>query len=566
MKPRAWLSGLIIFAAGCFVAAGGAAELRIRNVECRMAGAEGSPPAPQPPSASPNPQSEIFTSRTGGKNPQSDQSAIARGDSGTPSERNPQSAMVPPVPAREFRGVWVATVANIDWPSKPGLPAAEQQQELLAILDCAARGGLNAVVFQVRPACDALYESPIEPWSEYLTGKMGRGPDAAYDPLRFAVEEAHRRGLELHAWFNPYRARHPTGKSEISANHVSKTRPGLVRTYGKHLWLDPGMKEVQDYTTSVIRDVVRRYDVDGVHLDDYFYPYKERDAAGKLLPFPDEPSWKAYGASGGKLNRDDWRRENVNTLVRRLYREIKQEKPHVRFGISPFGIWRPGYPAQIQGFDAYQELYADARRWLVNGWVDYFTPQLYWKIDQKAQSYPVLLKWWTEQNPGGRHLWPGNFTSRVADGSATAWSAEEVVNQVRATRAQPGAGGNVHFSMKPLMQNRDGIVDRLTASVYGEPALVPATPWLDDTPPGRPGVEIRTEVETGRRRLHWEPTGEEKPWLWVVQLRTGGGWTTEILPADRLSRSLTGSDADYAAVSAVDRCGNQCEPVVAPLK
>ncbi len=223
--------------------------------------------------------------------------------------------VTPPPVTREFRGAWVATVANIDWPSSNRLTVEQQKAELIGILDRATALRLNAIVFQVRPACDAMYASSLEPWSEYLTGEMGKAPQPAFDPLEVAVREAHARGLELHAWFNPYRARHLQAKSPISANHVSRTKPHLVKQYGRYLWLDPGEKEVQDYSLNVVMDVVRRYDIDGVHFDDYFYPYKERDAQGNKLPFPDEESWKKFGASG-KLNRDDWRRENVNAFLR----------------------------------------------------------------------------------------------------------------------------------------------------------------------------------------------------------------------------------------------------------
>jgi uncharacterized lipoprotein YddW (UPF0748 family) len=476
----------------------------------------------------------------------------------------------PPPVLREFRGVWVATVANIDWPSKPGLPVEQQQAELLAILDRAQELNLNAVVFQVRPACDALYASRLEPWSEFLTGQMGKAPEPFYDPLAFAVEEAHRRGLELHAWFNPYRAHHPAGQSPICSDHISRTHPELVRQYGSYLWLDPGEKGVQDYSIRVITDVVRRYDLDGVHIDDYFYPYKEKDRAGKVLDFPDERSWQAYRAGGGRLSRDDWRRENVDRFIERLYRAIKEEKRWVKFGISPFGIWRPGYPAQIKGFDAYAELYADARKWLANGWLDYFTPQLYWRIEQREQSYPVLLKWWCEQNTKERHLWPGLYTSRVRDASATAWRAEEVVNQVLRTRAQAGAQGNVHFSMKVLMENRDGLADRLRETVYAQPALVPASPWLDDRTPGRPRLRIRRDDEAGGLRLTFRPRGDDRVRLWVVQLREGGEWSTAILPGSQTSYPVEakgkGGRPDRVAVSAVDRTGNQGPPAIERLR
>ena len=260
---------------------------------------------------------------------------------------------------REFRGLWIATVANIDWPSNPGLPSDVQQKQLLAILDKAAALHFNAVILQVRPACDALYPSNYEPCSKYLTGTMGQAPSPAYDPLAFAVTEAHKRGLELHAWFNPFRARHSSGKSPVAPNHISKTHPELVRSYGDMLWLDPGEPAAQDYSLNVIMDVVRRYDIDGVHLDDYFYPYKIKDADGNDVDFPDDVSWAKYQQSGGKLKRDDWHRQNVNTFIQHLYQSIKKEKPWVKFGVSPFGIWRPGTPPQIDGYDAYDKLYAD---------------------------------------------------------------------------------------------------------------------------------------------------------------------------------------------------------------
>lgn len=467
--------------------------------------------------------------------------------------------VVIPEPQREFRGVWVATVANIDWPSKPGLSTEQQKTELLAILDRCVALNLNAVVLQVRPACDALYASSLEPWSEFLTGEMGRAPEPFYDPLTFAVEEAHRRGLELHTWFNPYRARHFEGKSAISRDHISRTHPELVRQYGRYMWLDPGEPEVQNHSLRVFRDVVRRYDVDGVHIDDYFYPYKENDAAGKPIPFPDDPSWQRYVKSGGKLGRDDWRRQNVDLFIERLYRTIKEEKSWVKVGISPFGIWRPGYPAQIKGFDQYAELYADARKWLLNGWVDYFTPQLYWRIDPPDQSYPVLLKWWSEQNPKGRHLWPGNYTSRA--GGAGAWPPEELVNQIAVTRRQPGATGNVHFSMKSLMPANSPLPQRLAAESYAEPALVPASPWLHDQAPRKPRLHVRRDREGGPLVLGWRPGGSERPWLWVVQCRAGGQWRTDILPGDRTSLSLDAKDTvDVVAVSAVDRLGNKSRP------
>ena len=286
----------------------------------------------------------------------------------------------------------------------------------------------------------------------------------------------------------------------------------------------------------VVLDVVRRYDIDGVHIDDYFYPYRETDRRGRNLPFPDDASWQLYRLSGGGLERNDWRRDNVDRFVERLYREVKEEKPWVKVGISPFGIWRPGNPPQIRGLDAYAEIYADARKWLRNGWIDYFTPQLYWTIDQKAQSYPVLLDWWVGENVYGRHIWAGNFTSRIAVRSQSGpefWTVDEVLRQIQLTRAQPGAGGNVHFSARVLMRNPKGLVERLQTEAYAAPALVPASPWLGDTPPGEPAVVVQDDPETGGVTLTMKPTGEIQPQWWTVQARYADGWTTEILPAWR---------------------------------
>jgi uncharacterized lipoprotein YddW (UPF0748 family) len=451
---------------------------------------------------------------------------------------------------REFRGVWVASVANIDWPSRRGLPVERQKAELISILDRARELRLNAVILQVRPAGDALYASPLEPWSEYLTGTMGQAPSPFYDPLAFAVEEAHRRGLELHAWFNPYRAKHPTARSSASPGHISRARPELVRQYGTHLWMDPGEQAVQDHTVAVILDVVRRYDIDGVHIDDYFYPYRERDRSGRMIEFPDDRSWERYRNTGGTLSRNDWRRNNVDRLVERLYTEIKREKRWVRFGVSPFGIWRPGYPAQVRGLDAYTELYADARKWLVNGWVDYFAPQLYWPVAQQAQSYPVLLDWWVAQNHHGRHLWPGNFTSRVGPDRARHWPASELLEQIHLTRDRAGATGNVHFSMRTLMGDPDGLSAQL-AQVYREPAVVPASPWLGAAAPPAPYVALRS---AGPGAVLEITHPGASPWLLAVRTRNGSAWSTQLLPGSTRSMAL-GEVPDEVVVTAFDRLG-----------
>lgn len=369
----------------------------------------------------------------------------------------------------EFRAVWVATVANIDWPSKPGLPEADQKKELVALFDQCKALNMNCVIFQIRPMCDALYESKLEPWSGFLTGKQGQSP--GYDPLAMAVEEAHKRSMELHCWFNPYRAWSPSAKYEPNENHIIKKRPDLAKKYGNHYWMIPTHTEVQKHSLDVVLDVVRRYDIDGVHMDDYFYPYPELDEEKKEIPFPDGESWAEYQKAGGKLAMDDWRRDAVNQFVKKLYEETHKVKPWVKVGISPFGIWRPGQPATIKGFDQYAKLYADAKLWLNEGWVDYFTPQLYWTIDKPDQSYPVLMDWWAKENTKNRHLWIGNYTGRH--------SADEIKRQIELTRNSAGkATGNVHFSMKSLAKEKAEMLKKL----YETPVVIPETTWLGKRP------------------------------------------------------------------------------------
>jgi uncharacterized lipoprotein YddW (UPF0748 family) len=470
---------------------------------------------------------------------------------GRPASYEP-STIIPPKAAREFRGVWIATVNNIDWPSKPGMSTAAQKAELIALLDQAAKLRLNAVVFQARPAGDAMYASKIEPWSEYLTGTMGKAPEPYYDPLAFAVEEAHRRGLELHAWINPYRALDFLSKSPIAASHVSKTHAPWVKKYGKYLWIDPGEKGAQDYLLKVILDVVKRYEIDAVQFDDYFYP--ERGDAGADSDFPDEASWRKYGA-GGHAGRDDWRRENVNTFIQRVYQSIKEVKPWVKFGISPFGIWRPGFPPQARGKDAYATRWADSRKWLASGWVDYFAPQLYWPIEPKEQSFPALLNWWAEQNPKGRQLWPG-----IAAYKAERWGQDEIPNQIRLARKQAGVSGYILYNMRSLTMNA-GLAEVLQHNINAEPALVPALPQTNTSRPGKPGVFIGSSKDTGLV-MERRPAKSSQAWLWLIQTRSDGIWKTEIVPGTVTVNHLRPPYPEVIATTVVDRFGNEGEPVV----
>ncbi len=505
----------------------------------------------------------------------------------------PQLAQNQPPPApREFRGVWVASVANIDWPSRRDLTVAQQQSEIIAILDRAKNLNLNAIVLQVRTGADALYDSKLEPWSEYLTGEQGRAPDPYYDPLKMWVAEAHLRGLELHAWFNPYRARHIEARSPTAKNHIANTNPQVVKSYGGFLWMDPGETAASDQTLKVILDVVRRYDIDGVHIDDYFYPYPvpapgseapppspdDTPQARTELPFPDEPAWQAYLANNvaavGKLARADWRRQNVNNLVERIYTGIKREKPLVKFGISPFGLGKPDKrPAGIAGFSQYDKLYADAELWLQKGWLDYFTPQLYWAIDQKAQAYGVLLDYWAKENSFGRHLWPGIYTSRINE-TEKSWMPNEIVNQIALTRTKamtdPLVTGHVHFSMVALLQNRKNINDQLREKIYRTPALVPASPWLGSVPPPPPqilltrGRDTPSQINMNAVRRNDEPALRYAIWTldkgaWRLQLSSFGNEMPVDAPGIDLDENA--GLPEMVVWSSVDRAGIESERV-----
>jgi len=461
---------------------------------------------------------------------------------------------IPPSIPREFRGVWVATVNNIDWPSSRHLSVAEQQRELLAILDRAGDLHFNAVIFQVRPAADAVYPSALEPWSEYLTGTMGLAPEPFYDPLAFAVEAAHARGLELHAWFNPYRARHSSGNSPVSEDHISRLHPEQVVSYGDFLWMDPGSTEVQEHSIRVILDVVHRYDIDGVHLDDYFYPYPIQGEDGTDIEFPDDRTWNQYVASGGALSRGDWRRRSVDAFVETLYGAVKRDKPWVRVGISPFGIWRPHHPPGIVGFDAWDKLYADSRKWLTEGWVDYFAPQLYWPIERKELSFTTLLEWWQQQNVRGVHIWPGVASSRVASGRPNSVPAMEIIDQIAESRRILPFPGTIHFSMRSLMENRGGLADRLKEGPYSNIALAPRFERLGSVGPPVPAIRMSGSILERARPL----TPDER-W-WVISTRSGSRWETVILPATFTTYTLV-ERADEVMVFAVSRTGIESSPV-----
>ncbi len=372
-------------------------------------------------------------------------------------------------PKREFRGAWVATVVNLDWPSKPGLPVAEQKKELVRLLDELKRLNFNAVIFQVRPECDAFYKSSFEPWSYWLTGKQGEAPKPFYDPLKFAVEQTHQRGMELHAWLNPYRVVRKVGLYRISDNHISKKRPEWIIKIRDLKFLNPGLPEVRNYVAKVVMDIVSRYNVDGIHLDDYFYPYPPGS-----ITTEDYQTFKKY--SRGIKDIKNWRRKNVNLLISEIYKKIKGEKPHVKFGVSPFGIWKNGIPKGTSGFDAYSRIYADAVAWLNNKTVDYIAPQLYWQFGGK-QDFGKLLSWWGAES-NGRHIYAG-----LALYKAAKWKASELGEQIKFIRQQQNSQGSILFRAKLLFSNIKNFTDSLKTKYYRYKAICPSMNWAQSSFP-----------------------------------------------------------------------------------
>ncbi|GAA4343277.1 glycoside hydrolase family 10 protein [Flaviaesturariibacter amylovorans] len=384
----------------------------------------------------------------------------------------------PAAPAYEFRGVWMASVDNIDWPARGQYNPDSQRIDFRRQLDLHKANGMNAVVVQVRPAADAFYPSPYEPWSQWLTGQQGRPPVPFYDPMQFGIEEAHKRGMEYHAWLNPYRAVFSTRSSSIAPAHVTRLHPEWFVTYGSTRYFDPGNPEAQQWVVNVVKDIVERYDVDAIHMDDYFYPYR---IAGK--EFPDSASYRLYGNG---LTKDAWRRSNTDSIITKIGRAIRATKPWVKFGISPFGVWRnksqdPEGSNTQAGVTNYDDLYADILLWLREGWIDYVTPQIYWEIGHPRAEYATLVDWWAK-HAYGRHVYIGHGIYRFYE-KAPAWHRkDQIPRQIEILRRYPEIQGSVYFSSKSFERNPNGWNDTLRLNHYRLPAEVPPMPWL----PARP--------------------------------------------------------------------------------
>lgn len=375
----------------------------------------------------------------------------------------------PAPPKTEFRGVWIATITNLDWPTQPTINSEEQKAQFIRLLDMHKINGMNAIVMQIRPASDAFYPSALEPWSQWLTGIQGQAPVPYYDPLQFMIEETHKRGMEFHAWMNPYRAVFNIYNSSIAATHITRIHPEWFLNYGDKKYFDPGNKEAQQYVTQVVKDVVTRYDIDAIHFDDYFYPYR---IPGR--EFPDNTTYLKYGAG---MSRDAWRRSNVDSIIELLSRSIKSIKKSCQFGISPFGVWRNGDRDPLNGSKTigaqsnYDDLYADILLWLKKGWIDYVAPQLYWEIGHRNVDYSTLVDWWS-QHTYGKNCYIGLGIYRA--GSNEAWRDKtQIPRQIEKLRSTPNIQGMIFFSSKTFEKNPYGWADSLRLNYFSSPAATP---------------------------------------------------------------------------------------------
>jgi uncharacterized lipoprotein YddW (UPF0748 family) len=479
--------------------------------------------------------------------------------------------VVKTAPKREFRGVWIATVVNIDWPSDVHLSVDRQKQELLAILDADQRAGINAIILQVRPAADAFYAKSTEPWSRWLTGKQGQAPNPLYDPLEFAITEAHKRGMELHAWFNPYRATFDGNFKALSPNHITNLHPEWFFIYGGIKLFNPGLPEVRDYIVKVILNVVDNYDIDGVHMDDYFYP----DAvAGQKIG--DTGAYKDYGGDFDDIK--NWRRNNVDVLIKTLTDSIHKHKPLMKFGISPSGIWKnvgqDPDGSETHGRDSYYEQYADTRKWMKEGWIDYIVPQIYWQFGHRLAAYENLVDWWSD-NTYGRHLYIGQAPYRAFEPKSRAFhNPSEIPNQIKYLRDNPRIEGSVFFSNNSLMRNPLGLTDSLRANYYKYPALPPQMLWRDSVPPNAP-KNLDAKANGNSVKLKWvtpDTAKDKEPVYGYVVYRFDGTEKVNLNDPKYILHIAYNADVEYEdktaqrgktylyVVTAIDRIKNESDP------
>jgi uncharacterized lipoprotein YddW (UPF0748 family) len=411
-------------------------------------------------------------------------------------------------PKRELRGAWIASYVNLDWPTNSSQTPDQERTAFVNLLNTLQQTGINAVYVQIRSECDAVYASTLEPWSSYLTGAQGTPPSPYYDPMPFMIAECRARGMEFHAWINPFRAiNNYNNINNFAANHVAKIHPEWLLAQGVYRILDPGIPAVRDYVISVVMDVVRRYDVDGIHFDDYFYPYASQGGSPAPPRFNDDVTFATY--PNGFTNQNDWRRNNINVFVQRTYDSIKTAKPWVKFGIAPFGIWRNSsndpLGSATSGLQSYSDVFADTRYWLQNGLLDYVMPQVYWSIGFSVANYGVLTPWWNN-NAFGRHIYIGHAAYKINADADTRWTdPSQINNQIRLNRQQSNVFGSVFFRTGNVLANPLFFRDSLVQYMYTKPALLPTMSWRDNAAP-QPASNLNTSVTGNNVQLSWTKT------------------------------------------------------------
>ncbi|MEU8359166.1 family 10 glycosylhydrolase [Nonomuraea sp. NPDC048882] len=492
--------------------------------------------------------------------------ALAAAASAVPLPAFAEAGYVPPL--RQMRGMWIASVVNINWPSKPGLSADEQKAEYLAWLDVAVQRKLNSVFVQIRPTADAFWPSPYEPWSQYLTGTQGQDP--GYDPLAFAVAETHKRGLAFHAWFNPYRVSMQADPAKLHPDHPGRKNPDWILPFGGKLYYNPGMPEVRKFCQDAMLDAVTRYDIDGLHFDDYFYPTSTTD-------FDDAEEFAKYGAGFPDLAA--WRRNNVDLMVQEMQQRVRAAKPEIAWGISPSGIWRnkatDPLGSETNGGQSYDNLHADTRGWVKKGWLDYIAPQLYWYIGQPPADYSKLVPWWSDVASGTKTLlWIGQAAYKAGDpAQAAEWQApDELSRHLTLNRAHPEIGGDIWYNANDVKVDRLASISTAVGDHYQRPALAPVLPRLArGEAPRRPVLAYALRRHGGGVEIRAVATGRDEPFLYAVFRfdRPAGSRAFDdardlvaVVPGDRQLRwtDPEGRRGHHYYVVAVDRANRTSKP------
>lgn len=480
-------------------------------------------------------------------------------------------------PKRELRSAWLSTFLNLDWPNTATRTVQEVKDSVIRLLDLQQQAGINAIYFQVRNECDAVYRSSIEPWSASVTGTQGIAPAAGFDPLQFMIDECRKRGIEIHAWFNPYRAvNNYNSIGSYAASHVANQHPNWLLAQGSLRILNPGIPEVRDYVLSVVMDVLRRYDVDGIHYDDYFYPYP--GAGGTSSRFNDDATFASY--TRGFSNKNDWRRDNINIFIQRSYDSIKTVKPWVKFGVSPFGIWQnqrsDAAGSATTGLQSYSDVYADTKKWLQQGWVDYVTPQIYWSTGFNTASYSVLVPWWNN-NAYGRHVYVGHAVYKLnadADRDPNWYNSSQINKQIRLNRTYSNIHGSTFFRSNYFSSNPLKFRDSLTEHMYSTPALLPTMPWRDSEAP-QPIKNVTANIRNNHVQLNWSTAAATTNELNRVRqfvvyrfnsaaINLNDADAIQLITANAQTTTYTDSNLIpaeyYYVVTALDRFHNESEP------